>query len=241
MALDSAFDIILRWGSVVSGLGSFVLTAGLVYLYQIQTNISNEQKALTENQHKSILRVEDYFIASAQDLDQMFRGEYPDWFIRCGFLSVTLSNFGKSAADDLYAKLYFEVDGTRLEIKSVMTHGTDFDSLAFTGHGGVIGPNERGIDYATQFHAQKSTLPFEWSVGEDVPERLSPSEIMWTIADAGFDSVEIGIQIHFEDGTGKRNPLTIFTLDVDLQKYHDFRSACTFGTPVIESPNVDST
>ena len=57
--ITPVLDWLQDWSSVISGLGSLVLTAGLVYLYKRQHNIQIKQTELIENQQRPILRIEE--------------------------------------------------------------------------------------------------------------------------------------------------------------------------------------
>lgn len=226
---------ILQWAPVISGLGALILTAGLVYLYKIQADILGQQTNLLENQHEAKLRVENYFVASAQDLADIFDvDDYPKWLIRTGFLVISLSNFGKGTADDIRALLYFDGDDSYLEINSVMMQGGHLDPIVHTGQGGVLGANERNVRFASWFQASRDALPDDWIPSSEEPAWLTPSEILWAIEDSGVRTIKMGIEIHFKDGTGRRDPIPLFVNEVDLRKRRDFRSAHELGEPLVE-------
>jgi hypothetical protein len=90
---------------------------------------------------------------------------------------------------------------------------------------GVLGADERDVQFGCWFKAEKAKIPSEWEASQEEPQWSSPSEVMWVVEDADIRHIEIGIEIHYEDGTGKRDPLILCTTEVDLRKCRDLRSA----------------
>lgn len=224
---------------MISGLGSLVLTAGLVYLYKMQHNIQIKQTKLTENQQRPILRIEDYRLFSGADVEQVLDQEdlTPDSYQPRGILLATVSNFGKGAADGLHAELVFETEDALLQINSVFDHGGHIDPIAFSGDGGVIGAEERDVVLNCQFMSPKEKIPDKWIVEEDAPELLTPTEIMWSIQNSGNKRVEVVMRVLYNDATGTTANKTIFRSGVNLRECPDFGSIQVCGEPLY--PNID--
>jgi len=56
MVLNTAVEVLLRWGNVISGLGSLFLSAALVWLYRKQHISLDQQRELLERQRSEELR-----------------------------------------------------------------------------------------------------------------------------------------------------------------------------------------
>jgi hypothetical protein len=226
----------MDWSPVLTGLGSFVLTAGLVYLYKVQTEIHKQQRSLAESSHEAILRIENYQLVSEYELAEIRQraGIKKGEIINSGAVIVEISNFGKGAADDLTTHLYFEGDELYVSVDTILNYGSHFDPLAFTGEGGVIGAEEKNIQFICEFSAAREELMEEWELPVEGPEMLSPTEMAWLMQDAGERDVEVGIEIHYEDGVGKGDPKTLFRKKIDLHKYQDFRSIENIGEPLYD-------
>ncbi|WP_144049540.1 hypothetical protein [Halorubrum salipaludis] len=234
--LESAATWLMNWAPVITGVGSFVLTAGLVYLYKIQTEIQEQQKSLSESSHEAILRIEDYGLASQYDITDIREeaGLGRDDSINSGVVIVRLSNFGKAAADDLRAELYFDGGQSYLSINTILSYGSHFDPLAFTGEGGVIGAEEKDVRFHSEFSVSKDELPERWDLEGSEPDMLSPTEVMWLIQDSGEQEIEVGLKIHYRDGVGYGEPKTLFRSRVDLGDIQDFRSIEHVGEPIFD-------
>ena len=230
-----------EWGSVISGLGSLVLTAGLVYLYKLQHDIQVTQTELTQNQQRPILRVEDYRLFSGASVQQILEeGKeevQPESYQPRGVLLALVSNFGKGAADGLRAELYFETENAYLRINSVLDHGGHIDPIAFSGDGGVIGAEERDVFLNCQFMTPRTKIPDEWTIERGAPEFLTPTEVMWCIQNGGNERVEVGIRVLYNDETGTTQHKPIFKADVNLRKCTDFESIQDRAEPIY--PNTD--
>lgn len=224
---------------MISGLGSLVLTASLVYLYKMQHDILAKQTDLTENQQRAILRIEDYRLFCGADVEGALYDEnwHPDSYQPRGLLLARVSNFGKGAADELYAELCFDTENVLLRISSVFDHGGHINPIAFSEDGGVIGAEERNVLLNCQFITPKEKLPDEWAIEKDAPELLTPTEIMWCIQNGGNERVDITMRVLYNDAAGINKNKTIFKLDVDLKKCTDFGSIQDYGEPTY--PNID--
>ena len=227
---------LVDWAPAISGIGSVILTAGLVYLYKIQTEIQEQQKSLTENSHKAILRVDDYVLLPADTVDRTREemGINTDELISSGAAVVTVSNFGKGAADDLQAELYFDGDLAYLSIETILNYGSRFDPLAHTGDGGVIGAEERETEFVAQFSVSGNKMPEPWAQTTDETSRLSPTEIMTEIQKAGEQVIEVGLRLHYEDGTGEREPKTLLQTKLDMNNSNAFGTIAQRGEPIYE-------
>lgn len=237
-ALNLGLDWLQDWSSVISGLGSLVLTAGLVYLYKMQHDIQVKQTELTENQQRPILRIEDYRLFSGADVEQILHQEdLPlDSYQPRGILLALVSNFGKGAADGLHAELVFDTEDALLRITSVFDHGGHIDPIAFSEDGGVIGAEERDVFLNCHFTTPKEEIPDEWTVEKDSPDLLTPTEIMWSIQNGGNERVEVTMRVLYNDVTGTTKTKTIFKSDVNLRKCIDFAAIQDCGEPIY--PNI---
>ena len=237
--INILLDWLQEWASVISGLGSLVLTAGLVYLYKLQHNIQVTQTELTQNQQRPILRIEDYRLFSGTRVSQILEEENinPDSYQPRGFLIAMVSNFGKGAADGLHAELYFDTEESFLRINSVLHHGGHIDPIAFSEDGGVIGAEEQDVFLNSQFIARKTEMPDEWTIEKDAPEFLTPTEVMWCIQNGGNKRVEIGMRVLYNDETDTIRHKTIFKSDVNLRKCADFESIQSHGEPIYPNTN----
>jgi len=237
--ITPVLDWLQDWSSVISGLGSLVLTAGLVYLYKRQHNIQIKQTELIENQQRPILRIEDYRLFSGADVEQVLNQEdlTPDSYHPRGVLLAAVSNFGKGAADGLHAELVFETEDELLRITSVFDHGGHIDPIAFSEDGGVIGAEEQDVVLNCHFMSPKEKVPDEWVVEKDASELLTPTEIMWSIENSGNKRVEVAMRVLYNDATGETVNKTIFRSEVNLRKCTDFGSIQVCGEPLY--PNVD--
>jgi len=238
-ALNFGLNWLQDWSSVIAGLGSLVLTGGLVYLYKMQHDIQVKQTELTENQQRPILRIEDYQLFSGADVEQILNeNEMPlNSYQPRGFLLAIVSNFGKGAADGLHAEVVFDTGDVLLRITSVFDHGGHIDPIAFSEDGGVIGAEERDVFFNCQFTTPKEKVPDEWIVEKDSPDLLTPTEIMWAIQNGGKDRVEVTMRVLYNDVTGTTKYKTIFKSDIDLKKCSDFASIQVNGEPIY--PNLD--
>ena len=237
--INFLLDWLQEWASAISGLGSLVLTAGLVYLYKLQHSIQVTQTELTQSQQRPILRIEDYRLFSGANVRQILDEEdmHPDSYHPRGFLIAMVSNFGKGAADGLHAELYFDTGDTSLLINSVLDHGGHIDPIAFSEDGGVIGAEERDVFLNSQFITPKTKIPDEWTVEKDAPEFLTPTEVMWCIQNGGNKRVEIGMRVLYNDETDTIRHKTIFKSDVNLRKCADFESIQSHGEPIYPNTN----
>jgi hypothetical protein len=238
-AINLILDWFRNWSSVISGLGSLVLTFYLVYLYKLQHDIQTKQTELTENQQRPILRIEDYQLFSGADVEQVLNQEdlNPNSYQPRGFLLAIVSNFGKGPADGLRAELVFDTEDALLRITSVFDHGGHIDPIAFSEDGGVIGAEERDVFLNCQFMVLKEKIPDEWVVEEDARELLTPTEIMWSIQNGGNERVEVTMRVLYNNATGVTDYKTIFRSDVDLTKCGDFGLIQDRGEPIY--PNID--
>lgn len=236
--IDLILNWLQSWGTVISGLGSLFLTTGLVYLYKMQHDIQVKQTDLTENQQRAILRIEDYRLFSGADVEGALYDEdwYPDSYQPRGLLLARVSNFGKGAADEIYAELCFDTKKVLLRISSVFDHGGHINPIAFSEDGGVIGAEERDVFLNCQFITPKEKIPDEWAVDKDAPELLTPTEIMCCIRNGGTERVDVAMRVLYNDATGTTKNKTIFKLDVNLKKCTDFGSIQDYGEPIY--PNI---
>ena len=133
-ALNLALNWLRDWSSVISGLGSLVLTAGLVYLYKIQHGIQVKQTELAEKQQRPILRIEDYRLFSGADVEKILNeNEIPlNSYQPRGFLLAIVSNFGKGAANGLHAEVVFDTGDILLRTllrSTLLISERSFDSV----------------------------------------------------------------------------------------------------------------
>ena len=124
-----------------------------------------------------------------------------------------------------------------LRITSVFDHGGHIDPIAFSEDGGVIGAEEKYVFLNCQFITPKEKVPDEWMVENDSPDLLTPTEIMWSIQNAGIERVEVTMRVLYNDVTGETKHKTIFKSDVDIKKCSDFASIQVCGEPIY--PNLD--
>lgn len=68
-----------------------------------------------------------------------------------------------------------------------------------------------------------------------VDDSLTPSEVLWILQDIEVPHVDIGIFIHYKDGTGSREPIQLLTSKHELSPYSDIRTAYEHGGPIDET------
>lgn len=107
MVLDGIFDWLLRWNNVISGLGSLLLSAALVYFYlrmkqtqQERTDIHRNQTDIQQNQVELAEHQRDIMEISHQPNIQVDAFGIRD-DVRFSRIKVILSNIGKGHAYNL--------------------------------------------------------------------------------------------------------------------------------------------
>lgn len=217
------------------------LTGSLVWLYHQQRNILDRQAKLSESNHRAILRVRTYYMASWRDL-YSFNKEtgismsvpgFPD---RYASFSAYISNAGKGTAEDIRAELVIRTSGIKLSMTSTLGHMTNMDQQAFNQQGGILSPDDGECLMTTHFSMESDKLSDEIDESSlSVDGSLTPSEVLWLLEDIGKKHVDIGIFIHYKDGTGDREPIQLLTSKHELTSYSDIRTAYEHGGPVEEN------
>lgn len=109
-----------------------ILTGSSVWLYYQQKTILGRQTKLSESNHRTIMRVRTYDLASWKDLYK-FNNEtdvsvnlpgFPD---RYASFSALISNAGKGTAEDIWAELVIRSPEIKLSMTSTLGHMTNRD------------------------------------------------------------------------------------------------------------------
>lgn len=221
---------------VISPLITVVLTGFLVYLYKQQSDILAQQKELSKSDQRALPRILTYRLFSWRTLYKYKQevGEFPDLPDhpeRHAIFIGYLSNPGKGYADNLHIELQIRSPSFTFSIAPPLARWTNTDQMYFNEKGGVIAPEENETTmYTASFWFSYADLPEEFVDSEITFDNfLTPSEILWALEDIGDSPVEIGLFLHYEDGTGVREPIQLLTSKIDLESYNDLTEAWRSG------------
>jgi hypothetical protein len=230
------FEWILRWDQTLGIIISAGLSLALVWLYNQQKNILDEQRTLSAAEQKSKLRTRDYDLVSwATQFAALDIEDIPEPYHNTAMLYAEVENIGKGAAFDIESSLYIHSKDHKIAITTPLSHFTNTDQLSLNQEGESLGPGEH--EYMTSFYDMEAAeLPEEMQRSEiTLGERITPSEILWILEDLGYYDVEIGILIHYSDQTGIRDAKRLITTKGNLREYRDINQALTHG----EYPDVN--
>jgi len=229
--------------SVLGTVLAVVLNGFLVYLYRQQKDILERQTELTEAEQKSLPRIRTYRLFSWQDLyryeqeigeDLDLRG-MPD---RYSMFMAKISNSGKGFMKDVYAELVIETPSYRHSVSSALAHNTNMDQVIFSGEGGALAPEEGEVLMTSQFSFSREDIEEEIEEsGISVDEPVSPSELLWILERIDETPVRIGVFVHYRDGTGIREPISLLATECELDRYADLREAWEWGKPIVGELN----
>jgi len=233
-----SLELIRELIQIIAPLTTVVLTGVLVYLYKQQSRILDRQRELTEANQRALIRVLTYDLFAWPYLFHYYHQEGPVDDIpeipdHCAFFSSYLSNPGKGYAENMYSELQIRSPSHTISSIHPLVAQTNTDQLAFQNtQGGVIAPEENEISlYQSSFWLDKDKLPNELTeVGMSIGDTVSPSEILWLLEEINESPVEIGIFIHYEDGTGVQEPIQLLTSKSELDGYHDITKVWRTGS-----------
>jgi hypothetical protein len=243
VGISEASNWLLRWATVIGSIVSLALSAALVLLYYQQKEILREQQKLTESEQKAVLRVEEYEMFRGSDIAmQMVREGHSventsEQFIHSDILVLTISNFGKSAVEELRPIVEIkEVDSEEWSALSVMIAlSKDMvitDQMAFNQETDVIGMNERERVFFGYLTVELEDIPRGW-IPEDmeIDHKLAMSEVLYLAGEAGVEEVKITLSLNYQDATGERDPITIASTKINPSQYNSIGQAFHRGQP----------
>jgi len=236
-SMGRIWDFLQEVIPVISPLITVLLTGILVYLYKRQSEILDEQRRLSESDQRALPRILTYRLFSWRTMYQ-YKKEgnvvpdlpgYPDRY--AAFIAY-LSNPGKGFAENLWVELRIKTPSFDFSFPKPISYNTNMDQMLFGElEGGVIAPEENEISmYTAAIWLTKEDLPEEL-LDSDVShgERIAPTELLWLLEDLNETPVEIGLFIHYSDGTGICEPIQLLTSKAELESYNDLTETWRSG------------
>jgi hypothetical protein len=219
---------------LISGLGaltSVILSAGLLYLYDKQRDVLNEQKQLTEYQQTALPRIEDHELVSYESTknyqdEHHSTGGNPDNLVlyQTEYLELDLSNVGLAPAHDLRVEFYVEA-GDESYTAALPVISGNWQSAISRLHGEnktTVFLNTEGNAIASDSDIETHTVPLT-VLTENIPEswkefglhRWPPAQSVIHCAKTNTDAdITAGLLLWFKDGRGPVGPQYIRFVDV---------------------------
>jgi hypothetical protein len=227
--------------TILTAVVSTILSALLVHLYRQQKDILKEQKELTESNQRALLRVLTYRLYSWTHFYRYSQEEIPlnirDFPEHHAAFIAYVTNPGKGYIDNLWVELQINTPSHTHSTISPLVSKVNTDQLAFSDDmGGIVPPEQKDVQMysaALWFEAEKISDKLT-DTGVSVDRSVSPTELLWMINESNEEYVNIGIFIHYRDGTGVREPIQLLTSKSQIEGYQDITKLWREGSPGAE-------
>lgn len=223
-----------RIGVIISGAGalaSVVLTGGLLYLYDKQREILNEQKKLSEYQQSALLKIKDHRLIPYEETKEFQEEEYTDphrnlTLYQSEYIEIDLSNIGRAPAYDLRIELYVTADGESYsgapplvdgDYKSVISglRGREIDTIFHNPEGNSI-QSESGDarTFTVPMITLNERIPYTWKENS-VLHRFPPASSIFRCAKSSLDSsISAYLLLWYKDGRGNQGPNVVRMVNI---------------------------